>query len=324
MITQDVEDALKRLRQAIDHAPVSTLPEDDARTASAVAQGRIRELEETVNTLRDRADRMERQRDIAERRNADIAQALTQREGELEETEAQVVNQRARADKLQEDRQTLLDMLDPDASGQTLIECVRSLLHERARADAAEAQWKETHNLLVAMERTARAIADERVGLANEVFGLQRQLAELSRLVGTETPIAALDLATTWRVEKAHMMDAYKEAVSDAARLRAERDELHDILRDITAQEALCNCGPYFSQGEAFEKRIRETLARVSSNEAEPTQEETQTAPLGHCPRCAQPLNNLSPGISVVAGGVSVCTSCLAPGETEIARARSL
>jgi hypothetical protein len=45
---------------------------------------------------------------------------------------------------------------------------------------------------------------------------------------------------------------------------------------------------------------------------------------LGTCPRCNQPLNNVSPGISVVAGGVAVCTPCLALGETEVARARGL
>jgi hypothetical protein len=45
---------------------------------------------------------------------------------------------------------------------------------------------------------------------------------------------------------------------------------------------------------------------------------------LGTCPRCGNQLDNVSPGISGVAGGVSVCTSCLAPGETEVARARGL
>jgi len=44
---------------------------------------------------------------------------------------------------------------------------------------------------------------------------------------------------------------------------------------------------------------------------------------LGTCPRCHRPLDNLR-GISVVDGGQSVCTACLAPGEEEIARARSL
>lgn len=42
------------------------------------------------------------------------------------------------------------------------------------------------------------------------------------------------------------------------------------------------------------------------------------------CPRCGHFLDNLSRGISVVAGGISVCTPCLNPGETEIARAKGI
>ena len=61
MITQDVENALKRLRHAIDHVPVSTLPDADVRTASAVAQVRIRELEAQVIAERARADGAERE-----------------------------------------------------------------------------------------------------------------------------------------------------------------------------------------------------------------------------------------------------------------------
>ena len=45
---------------------------------------------------------------------------------------------------------------------------------------------------------------------------------------------------------------------------------------------------------------------------------------LGYCPRCGRTLDNLSAGISAVAGGGPVCTSCLCPGETEIARAKGL
>jgi hypothetical protein len=41
------------------------------------------------------------------------------------------------------------------------------------------------------------------------------------------------------------------------------------------------------------------------------------------CPRCGNQLSNVSPGISIVAGGVQVCTPCALPGE-EIARARGL
>jgi hypothetical protein len=75
---------------------------------------------------------------------------------------------------------------------------------------------------------------------------------------------------------------------------------------------------------------LLDALARcVSSNSVahEPAQkEETQVPPpwIWICPRCGLPLDNISRGISIVSGSISVCTSCLNPGETEIARARSL
>lgn len=42
------------------------------------------------------------------------------------------------------------------------------------------------------------------------------------------------------------------------------------------------------------------------------------------CPRCGNWLNNVSRGISIIAGGVSVCTVCLNPNEFEELRARSV
>lgn len=45
-------------------------------------------------------------------------------------------------------------------------------------------------------------------------------------------------------------------------------------------------------------------------------------APFGTCTRCGRPLNNVSPGFSIVAGGASVCGDCLGTGDDEVARAR--
>lgn len=73
--------------------------------------------------------------------------------------------------------------------------------------------------------------------------------------------------------------------------------------------------------------RARKTFARVSSTQAEraPAQlEETRWDASGTCPRCLRQLNMLSPGVSIIAGHDAVCTSCLRPGETEIARAKGL
>lgn len=41
------------------------------------------------------------------------------------------------------------------------------------------------------------------------------------------------------------------------------------------------------------------------------------------CSRCGAPLNNVSPGYSIVAGGKAVCANCLQPNE-EILRAKEL
>lgn len=51
---------------------------------------------------------------------------------------------------------------------------------------------------------------------------------------------------------------------------------------------------------------------------------EPSPLPLGVCPRCHRELDNVGRGVSMVAGGLSVCTGCVNPGEIEIARARGL
>lgn len=63
-------------------------------------------------------------------------------------------------------------------------------------------------------------------------------------------------------------------------------------------------------------------LTCVSSDNAPPTITPLEDTRGVVCPRCGGFLNNVSPGISVVAGGIDICTTCLRPGESEIARAR--
>ena len=89
----------------------------------------------------------------------------------------------------------------------------------------------------------------------------------------------------------------------------AQRAELAELRASATLATDRC---------KALEAQKRALLARIAQLEGV----QDGDAPLGVCARCARPLDNLSPGISIVAGGVSVCTSCLRPGETEIARAR--
>ncbi len=57
MMTPDTRDALARLVHSLENSPqASQLSDADARTASALAQGRIAELEEQVVRERARAD----------------------------------------------------------------------------------------------------------------------------------------------------------------------------------------------------------------------------------------------------------------------------
>lgn len=69
---------------------------------------------------------------------------------------------------------------------------------------------------------------------------------------------------------------------------------------------------------------LRDAIADATGQDREDVQRAFEVkAARGHCARCNQPLDNVSPGYSVVAGGATVCANCLRPGE-EVARARSI
>jgi hypothetical protein len=57
---------------------------------------------------------------------------------------------------------------------------------------------------------------ENKMAPANEhAAKLERQLAELTQLVGAETPIAALTLAQSWQAERAHMQERIRELEGD-------------------------------------------------------------------------------------------------------------
>ena len=70
----------------------------------------------------------------------------------------------------------------------------------------------------------------------------------------------------------------------------AQRKELDELRASATLAVERC---------KALEAQKRALLARIA--QLEETQDDD--APLGVCARCARPLDNLSPGISVAAGG---------------------
>ncbi len=129
------------------------------------------------------------------------------------------------------------------------------------------------------------------------------------------------------------------------------------VLQTIAAIAQQYNERPYGVENGALRIRLDQAIqaygdwvgaTRVSSNQATPAPapaEETQAgiycpATVDHrcvrtdcigavcrgvavprCSRCGQPLNNVSPGYSVV-GGRDVCALCLVPGDREELRAR--
>ena len=88
----------------------------------------------------------------------------------------------------------------------------------------------------------------------------------------------------------------------------------------ILAAHRACIAGPVPDDWQTALAAIAERAAQATINGEPPLAALPYVLPKPPCPRCGRPLDNLDPGISIVAGGVAVCTPCCAPGE-EIARA---
>jgi hypothetical protein len=129
----------------------------------------------------------------------------------------------------------------------------------------------------------------------------------------------AMEQAIVRITELEQRVDSYRRqynALWDAARVVIQKGhyqaDTQCLMVSRTAFDTLSRC-----------------VSSTSGESAPALVEETQTPHtprpwLGICPRCGTALNSVSPGISVVAGGTRICTSCLLPDETEIARAKSL
>jgi hypothetical protein len=75
--------------------------------------------------------------------------------------------------------------------------------------------------------RIANDLLRTRLAEQEQIVADQRTtIAELTQLVGAETPIAACTLAQSWHAEKAHMMDYIEAQRTTIARLTAEIDAL--------------------------------------------------------------------------------------------------
>lgn len=110
------------------------------------------------------------------------------------------------------------DLLSVDSTtvaGQTLSEAVRALIRERDEAHALASRWQQRARTLAQTWAAEKAVYLRRIEEQNRqaeqwkrVVNAQRDmLTALSRIIGTETPIAAFTLAETWQAEKAHYME---------------------------------------------------------------------------------------------------------------------
>lgn len=117
------------------------------------------------------------------------------------------------------------------------------------------------------------------------------------------------------------------EQADDGARLAAIEAAIADI-RELLPQlhEALRTQNQsYMAQTEAIRQLLKTTRAaiKLAVGSAGLERAPRNAIDLGRCARCGQALDNVAPGFSVVAGGLTVCANCLRPGE-EIARARAI
>src|SRR5260221_10477103 len=122
----------------------------------------------------------------------------------------------------------------------------------------------------------------------------------------------------------------WKEAVPTIATLQAELEALTTERAGACAalqaariyvDRMTIQVGLVVHDGIAPAKRVLQLIDAALGMAESPTPPRVS---LGTCPRCGRELDNLSPGISVVAGGGKVCTTWLNPGGTEIARAKGL
>jgi predicted transcriptional regulator len=150
------------------------------------------------------------------------------------------------------------------------------------RAQQWEGQCRELRERVAGLEaRVASAVAQGRIReLEAQVVSERARADKAERQLSRSLP------------DDYDSLDEYIKEINDENTLFTfQAAEARGVLRDILASEALCNCGPYFSEGEALEKRIRVVLddppgaeqrwkdrqARVSSAELEKVQAQEET-----------------------------------------------
>lgn len=146
---------------------------------------------------------------------------------------------------------------------------------------------------------------------------------------------SAQQLIGDMRQHFAHMMRQRDAAQAQAGRLRilireyrAARDQLVNEHEQLSDAELLRLIRQRRAADGALDEELAPQYIAAIEQPPPPPTEQSQLAAfgiiqaLGTCPRCGSWLDNVTRGISSIAGGQVVCTACLSPGEIEQARAR--
>lgn len=157
------------------------------------------------------------------------------------------------------------------------------------------------------MKRTFQQIAD--------FSTLLWWLREVDEIDQSETP----DYDKRYRCLLEALIFATSAGVPSGIRLDPEEPEWPVMFFELPTGQVSWHLPQHVRpwDGHTNEEKHDRIVASHTRQWGEPTQ------PVGTCSRCGQPLNNVSPGFSVVAGGAFVCAPCLRPGE-ELLRARGI
>ena len=128
-----------------------------------------------------------------------------------------------------------------DADARFIAEARTGWPHAIERALAAEAERDHAFNMYVVAESQCRR--------------LEKEVDNLRKIVAEECPVAAFDLVTSLRAEKAHTMEYVAELEAEIKRLKQSEEKLIETLRyyaDLHNYEGPALTGGHEEPGEVY------------------------------------------------------------------------
>lgn len=220
---------------------------------------------------------------------------------------------------------------------ETLVHAAEDLVREEKTSNEAyhtihALYWKEAVPAIATLQAQLEHERATNTALSNDTSQPQRKEIDALKL-----ELSSIEYAAHMPDDYAYGMPSWINQVLWASYIGADLSPHIKAEIDALKQErrALCDVLSADSStvaGQTLAEALKAIIAERDAAEAalgrirngEDNSHKIASNALGLCPRCGAPLDNVSPGVSVVAGGVRVCTPCLRPGETEIARARGL